>query len=59
MSNQAPVVDLEKMDRFGGFTNPFEQKGRFRKIRRIPIYLLTVIMLAPRSEEHTSELQSH
>ena len=47
MSNQAPVVDLEKMDRFGGFTNPFEQKGRFRKIRRIPIYLLTVVMLAP------------
>jgi hypothetical protein len=35
------------MERSGNFENPFETKGRFSKFSRVPIYLLTVVMIAP------------
>jgi len=39
--------NLTKVNTFGGFSNPFEKKSKYRKYRRLPLYLLTVVMLAP------------
>jgi multiple sugar transport system permease protein len=48
MSTTNPDIEhVAKSESFGGFTNPFEKKGKYYKLRRLPIYLLTVVMLAP------------
>lgn len=46
------------MERSGSFSNPFEKKSRASKLRRIPLYLLTVIMIAPYYWMITSSLKS-
>ena len=35
------------MERAGNFENPFEKKGKYSKYARVPIYLLTIVMIAP------------
>lgn len=46
------------MERSGSFSNPFEKKSRASRLRRIPLYLLTVIMIAPYYWMITSSLKS-
>jgi multiple sugar transport system permease protein len=46
------------MERSGAFSNPFESKSRASKFRRIPIYLLTVVMIAPYYWMITSSFKS-
>jgi multiple sugar transport system permease protein len=46
------------MERSGAFTNPFESKSRAAKFRRIPLYLLTVVMIAPYYWMITSSFKS-
>ena len=46
------------MERSGSFSNPFEKKSRGSKWRRLPIYLLTVVMIAPYYWMITSSLKS-
>ena len=46
------------MERSGSFTNPFEHRSRAAKFRRVPIYLLTVVMIAPYYWMITSSLKS-
>lgn len=46
------------MERSGSFTNPFEKKSRAAKLRRLPIYLLVVVMIAPYYWMITSSLKS-
>ena len=46
------------MERSGSFTNPFEKKSRASKLRRLPIYLLVVVMIAPYYWMITSSLKS-
>jgi multiple sugar transport system permease protein len=46
------------MERSGSFSNPFEHKSRASKFRRIPIYLLTVVMIAPYYWMITSSLKT-
>ena len=48
----------ELMERSGNFENPFEKKGRFSKYARVPIYLLTVVMIAPYYWMITSSFKS-
>ena len=48
----------ELMERSGNFENPFETKGRFTKYARVPIYLLTVVMIAPYYWMITSSFKS-
>jgi multiple sugar transport system permease protein len=50
--------DLDRaMERGGNFTNPFEKKSQ-RKWRRAPLYLLTVVMIAPYYWMITSSFKS-
>lgn len=46
------------MERSGAFTNPFESKSKAAKLRRIPLYLLTVVMIAPYYWMITSSFKS-
>jgi len=46
------------MERSGSFNNPFEKKSRAAKWRRVPIYVLTTIMVAPYYWMITSSLKS-
>ena len=46
------------MERSGNFQAPFERTGRMAKLRRIPIYLLTVVMIAPYYWMITSSFKS-
>ena len=46
------------MERSGNFENPFETKGKFSKYARVPIYLLTVVMIAPYYWMITSSFKS-
>ena len=46
------------MDRSGSFSNPFEKRSRSSRLRRLPIYLLTVVMIAPYYWMVTSSLKS-
>jgi multiple sugar transport system permease protein len=46
------------MERSGAFTNPFESRSRAAKFRRIPLYLLTVVMIAPYYWMITSSFKS-
>lgn len=46
------------MERSGSFTNPFEKKSRSAKLRRAPIYLLTLVMIAPYYWMITSSFKS-
>lgn len=46
------------MERSGSFSNPFEKKSRSSKFRRIPIYLLTFVMIAPYYWMITSSFKS-
>ena len=46
------------MERSGSFSNPFEKKSRAAKLRRIPIYLLTFVMVAPYYWMITSSFKS-
>ncbi len=46
------------MERSGSFTNPFEKKSKAAKFRRVPIYLLTFIMIAPYYWMITSSFKS-
>ena len=41
------LENAAKIESFGGFSNPFEKKSKYRKYRRLPLYILTVVMLAP------------
>ena len=50
--------DLKAMDRFGGFTNPFEQRGRNRSLRKLPLYFMIIIMIAPYYWMITSSFKS-
>ena len=50
--------DLKAMDRFGGFTNPFEQRGRYRSLRKLPLYFMIIIMIAPYYWMITSSFKS-
>lgn len=50
--------DLDRaMERSGNFSNPFEKKNK-NKLRRLPIYLLTVVMIAPYYWMITSSFKS-
>lgn len=46
------------MERSGSFSNPFEKRSRSARLRRLPIYLLTVVMIAPYYWMVTSSLKS-
>lgn len=46
------------MERSGSFSNPFEKRSRSSRLRRLPIYLLTVVMIAPYYWMVTSSLKS-
>ena len=46
------------MERSGSFSNPFEKKSRMAKFRRVPIYLLTLVMIAPYYWMITSSFKS-
>ena len=46
------------MERSGSFSNPFEKKSRAAKLRRIPLYLLTFVMIAPYYWMITSSFKS-
>jgi multiple sugar transport system permease protein len=46
------------MERSGSFTNPFEKKSRKSKLGRLPIYLLTFVMIAPYYWMITSSFKS-
>jgi multiple sugar transport system permease protein len=46
------------MERSGSFSNPFEKKTRMAKFRRVPIYLLTLVMVAPYYWMITSSFKS-
>jgi multiple sugar transport system permease protein len=46
------------MERSGAFTNPFESRSKAAKLRRIPLYLLTVVMIAPYYWMITSSFKS-
>ena len=46
------------MERSGNFQAPFERSTRAQKLRRIPIYLLTVVMIAPYYWMITSSFKS-
>ena len=51
--------ELERaMERGGNFSNPFEKKSQRRWLRRLPIYLLTVVMIAPYYWMITSSFKS-
>jgi ABC-type glycerol-3-phosphate transport system permease component len=57
--SKADIKRNEKlMERSGSFKNPFEHKTRAAKLRRVPIYLLTVLMIAPYYWMITSSLKS-
>ena len=62
MSQTMSKAELRKneklMERSGSFSNPFEKKSRASKLRRLPIYLLTVVMIAPYYWMITSSLKS-
>ena len=45
------------MDRGGNFTNPFEKRSKNRW-RRSPLYLLTIVMIAPYYWMITSSFKS-
>ncbi|MGA0770371.1 MAG: carbohydrate ABC transporter permease [bacterium] len=64
-SEQKSRIDKKKekknqalMERSGNFHAPFERSGRARKLRRLPIYLLTVVMIAPYYWMITSSFKS-
>lgn len=42
----------------GGFSSPFEKKSKWAKVRRIPLYLVSVIMVAPYYWMITSSFKS-
>lgn len=46
------------MERSGSFSNPFEKKSKMAKFRRLPIYLLTFVMIAPYYWMITSSFKS-
>lgn len=46
------------MERSGNFHAPFERSSKSQKLRRIPIYLLTVVMIAPYYWMITSSFKS-
>lgn len=46
------------MERSGSFSNPFEKKTKMAKFRRLPIYLLTFVMIAPYYWMITSSFKS-
>jgi multiple sugar transport system permease protein len=46
------------MERSGSFSNPFEKKSRASKFRRVPIYMLTLVMIAPYYWMITSSFKS-
>jgi len=46
------------MERSGNFENPFEKKGKYSKYSRVPIYLLTFVMIAPYYWMITSSFKS-
>ena len=46
------------MERSGSFNNPFEKKSKMAKFRRLPIYLLTFVMIAPYYWMITSSFKS-
>lgn len=48
----------ELMERSGNFHAPFERSSRSRRLRRIPLYLLTTVMIAPYYWMITSSFKS-
>lgn len=46
------------MERSGNFQAPFERSSKSQKLRRIPIYLLTIVMVAPYYWMITSSFKS-
>jgi multiple sugar transport system permease protein len=46
------------MERSGNFQAPFERSSKTQKLRRIPIYLLTIVMIAPYYWMITSSFKS-
>jgi multiple sugar transport system permease protein len=58
MSRSEVRKNEKLMERSGSFSNPFEKKSRSSKLRRLPIYLLTVVMIAPYYWMITSSLKS-
>lgn len=57
------IIDQEEFvpkDTFdaGGFSSPFEKRSKWSKLRRIPLYLTTVIMVAPYYWMITSSFKS-
>ena len=46
------------MEKSGNFENPFEKKGKFSKYSRVPLYLLTFVMIAPYYWMITSSFKS-
>jgi multiple sugar transport system permease protein len=42
----------------GGFSSPFEKKSKWTKLRRIPLYLVSIVMIAPYYWMITSSVKS-
>lgn len=51
-------INNRLMERSGNFQAPFERSGKSKRLRRIPIYLLTVVMIAPYYWMITSSFKS-
>jgi ABC-type glycerol-3-phosphate transport system permease component len=62
VSTKISKADIKRndrlMERSGSFSNPFEKRSRSSRLRRLPIYLLTVVMIAPYYWMVTSSLKS-
>ena len=46
------------MERSGNFHAPFERSGRSRSLRRLPLYILAIVMIAPYYWMITSSFKS-
>ena len=62
VSTKISKADIKRndrlMERSESFSNPFEKHSRSSRLRRLPIYLLTVVMIAPYYWMVTSSLKS-